>query len=118
VKSAGAEIIWRPEGKTFIALAPDVAVDTVTELLVPVMPATAVSVAVTVWFPAELSVAEKVPVPLVSVELEGKCAAGSVLVKCTVPLYWLAVTPKPVSAVTVIATLWPVTAVLGADIEK
>ena len=44
------------------------------------------SVAVIVWLPAVLSVALKVPVPLVSVELAGRAAWPSVLVKWTVPL--------------------------------
>ena len=52
---------------------------------VPVIEPFAVSVAVTVWLPAEFKVAENVPVPLVSVEFCGSAADKSELVKCTVP---------------------------------
>ena len=52
---------------------------------VPVIEALTVSVAVMVWLPTVFNVAEKVPVPLVSVELAGSAAWASVLVKCTVP---------------------------------
>jgi len=58
---------------------------TVIVLLVPVMLVVTVSVAVIVWLPAVLSVALKVPVPLVSVLLAGRLALPSLLVKCTVP---------------------------------
>ena len=40
-----------------------------------------VSIAVMVWLPAVFSVAENVPVPLVNVELAGRTACPSVLVK-------------------------------------
>ena len=53
--------------------------------LVPVSELT-VSVAVIVSFPAVLSVALKVPTPLVRVLLAGRTACPSLLVKCTVPL--------------------------------
>lgn len=46
----------------------------------------AVSVAVRVCFPLVFSVALKMPVPFVSLELGGRIASGSLLVKCTVPL--------------------------------
>jgi hypothetical protein len=52
---------------------------------VPVIEAVTVSVAVIVWPPVVLSVAEKVPVPFVSVEFAGSTAWLSVLVKCAVP---------------------------------
>ena len=52
---------------------------------VPVIETVIVSVAVIVWLPTVFSVAEKVPVPFVSVELAGSTAWPSVLVKCTVP---------------------------------
>ena len=52
---------------------------------VPVIEEFTVSVPVTVWPPAVLSVAEKVPTPLVSVELTGREADPSVVVKWTVP---------------------------------
>jgi hypothetical protein len=54
---------------------------------VPVIVAVTVSVAVTVWLPTVLNVTEKIPVPLVSVVFAGSTAEGSVLVKCTVPVY-------------------------------
>ena len=53
---------------------------------VPVIEAVAVSVAVMVWLPQVLKVAENVPMPLVRVEFAGSVAAESVLVKCTVPV--------------------------------
>ena len=52
---------------------------------VPVIVEVTVSVAVIVWLPAVLSVAEKVPVPLVSAEFAGGTAEPSVLVKPTIP---------------------------------
>jgi hypothetical protein len=52
---------------------------------VPVIETVTVSVAVIVWLPTVFSVAEKVPVPLASVELAGSTAWPSVLVKCAVP---------------------------------
>ena len=55
------------------------------EFDVPVIEAVTVSVAVIVWLPTVFNVAEKVPVPLVSVEFAGSTAWASVLVKCTVP---------------------------------
>ena len=65
----------------------------VTEMLpdVPVIEEFTVSVAVMVWFPAVFSVAENVPTPLVNVELAGNVAEPSLLVKCTVPEYPVAV---------------------------
>ena len=58
---------------------------TVMGSLVPVMLLVTVSVAVIVWLAALVSVALKVPVPLVNVALAGKVAVTSVLVKWTVP---------------------------------
>jgi predicted RNA-binding protein with TRAM domain len=60
---------------------------------VPVMEDVTVSVAVIVRFPAVFSVAENVPTPFVNVESAGKVAEPSVLVKCTVPAYSVAVFP-------------------------
>ncbi len=57
-------------------------------VMAPVVPASdevTVSVAVIVWLPAVLRVAEKLPTPLARVEFAGNAAAASVLVKCTVP---------------------------------
>jgi hypothetical protein len=48
---------------------------------VPAIDELTVSVAVTVWVPAVSRVAEKVPVPLVSVLSAGSTAAPSLLVK-------------------------------------
>lgn len=50
-------------------------------LEVPVTDACKVSVAVTVWLPAVVNVADRVPTPLINVESAGRVAAGSVLVK-------------------------------------
>ena len=58
---------------------------TLIELDVPLSEDVAVSVAAMVWLPLAFNFAEKLPVPLVSVELAGNTACGSVLVKCTVP---------------------------------
>src|SRR6476619_4412722 len=72
-------------------LADDVTVVVVLALLtaiaplVPVMAALTVSVPVMVCGPAVLSVALKLPAPLVSVLLAGNTAPPSVLVKWTVP---------------------------------
>ena len=55
-------------------------------LLVPVIAAVATSVAVSVWLPGDLRVALKTPTPLVSVELPGRAALASLLVKWTVPV--------------------------------
>jgi hypothetical protein len=52
---------------------------------IPVIDVETVSVAVMVSLPEVLSVAEKFPTPLVSVELAGSTAFPSLLVKCTVP---------------------------------
>ena len=64
---------------------------TVMELDVPVTDELTVSVAVMARVPGVLSVTENVPVPLVNVEFAGNVAAPSVLVKCTVPTYPVAV---------------------------
>ena len=61
------------------------AADTLTAALVPVSDPLTVSVAVTVLLPAVLSVTLKLPEPFVNVELAGRTAAGSLLVKWTVP---------------------------------
>ncbi len=58
---------------------------TLIESEVPAMEAVTESVAVMVWPPIVFSVAEKVAVPFVRVELAGSVAWLSVLVKCTVP---------------------------------
>ena len=53
--------------------------------VVPAIPEFAVSVAVTVWLPAVLSVTVNACWPLDSVEFAGSTAAGSLLVNLTVP---------------------------------
>ncbi len=58
---------------------------TATVFELPVIEAFAVSVAPRVWLPAVFSVAEKLPVPFVRVELAGRTACPSLPVKCTVP---------------------------------
>ncbi len=60
-------------------------------LLVPLMDGSLVSVAVIVWYPSVLSVGMKMAVPLGNGESGGSNAKGSVLVKCTVPGYPVAV---------------------------
>ncbi len=73
-----------------------------------------VSVAMMVWLPEVFRVAEKVPVPFVSVELAGSTALPSVLEKWTVPAYVVAALPKESSAVTVKLNGVPVLAVAVA----
>jgi hypothetical protein len=65
-----------------------------------------------------LSVAAKVPTPFVSIELTGNTAASSLLVKCTVPAYPVAVAFEDVNAVTVKLIGVPGAAVAGAVNEK
>jgi hypothetical protein len=55
------------------------------ELEVPVIEAVTVSIAVMDWLLALFSVAEKVPIPFVSIELAGSTAWPSLVVKCAVP---------------------------------
>jgi hypothetical protein len=55
------------------------------EFDIPVIEAVTVSVAVIVWLPTVFSVAEKLPIPFVSIEFADRTAWLSVLVKCTVP---------------------------------
>ena len=73
-----------------------------------------VSVAMMVWLPEVFSVAAKVPVPFESVELAGSTALPSVLEKCTVPAYVVAVLLKESRAVTVKLNGVPVLAVAAA----
>jgi hypothetical protein len=58
---------------------------TLMDFELPEMEEAAMSVAVTVWLPAVVSVAAKTLLPDTSVESLGSCAVVSVLVKCTVP---------------------------------
>jgi hypothetical protein len=74
---------------------------------VPVMLEVTVSVAVRVCVPAVKNVAEKLPVPLVSVEFEGRVAWVSDEVKCTVPVYAGVVLPHASVAVIVKLALEP-----------
>ena len=90
---------------------------TLMEPLVPVMLPDTVSVAVIVLLPTVLSVALNVPLPLVSVELAGSTAAPSVLVKCTVPAYPVAVLPWASLATTVTLNGVPAVAFTGTVIE-
>ena len=81
---------------------------------VPVIEPVTVSVAVIVCDPVVLSVAENVPVPAVSVALAGSTAWPSLLVKCTVPAYPVAVLLEASSAVTVMLNAVPAVAFAGA----
>jgi hypothetical protein len=75
-----------------VALGPEKTLDVTTmDALVPVVAEVTVSVAVIVWLPAVFSVALKVPTPLVSVAFAGSTEAPSLLEKCTVPAYDVAV---------------------------
>lgn len=68
--------------------------------------------------PTVLSVTWKVPTPFVSVEFAGRAAFPSLLVKCTVPVYPVAVALDASSAVTVKLIGVPGVAVAGAVTEK
>ncbi len=72
----GAETVKWVAAPAPTAMVPDV----------PVMVSVIVSVALMVRLPVVCRVAEKLPVPVESVEFAGRTAAPSVLVKCTVPL--------------------------------
>jgi hypothetical protein len=85
---------------------------------VPVIDAVTVSVPVRVWLPAVFRVAEKVPTPLVNVAFAGNTAWPSLLVKCTVPLYPVAVRLDASNAVTVNVNAVPAVAEAGADTVK
>ena len=68
--------------------------------------------------PVVLSLAEKVPTPFVNVEFAGNTAVPSLLAKCTVPVYPVAVAFVAVSAVTVKLNAVPAVAAAGAVTEK
>jgi hypothetical protein len=68
--------------------------------------------------PRVFKVAENVPVPFVSVALAGNAATPSLLVKCTVPAYPVAVAFDASSAVTVKSNAVPAVAFVGAVTEK
>ena len=87
---------------------------TVTSELVPVMEAVIVSVAVISCWPAVFRVTGNVPAPLVRVLSDGNPAFGSVLMKCTVPGYSVAVLLKASCAVNVTLTELPATTPVGA----
>src|SRR5439155_7955023 len=78
--------------------------------------ALAASDAVSVCDPAPISVAEKVPWPLVRLESGGSTTPieVSLLLKCTVPLYEVTGLPWASSAVTLTETAWPAVALAGA----
>jgi hypothetical protein len=81
VAVAGAETVKCVAAGELTVIVPDV----------PVIAVVSESVAVIVCGPAVFSVAENVPTPFVSVEFAGNVAAPSVLVKCAVPGYPVAV---------------------------
>ena len=91
------------------------AADTVMKGVVVAIEVFTVSLAVMVCVPAWISVAVKVPTPADSVELgTGRnVAPASVLVKCTVPVYPLAVLPNRSSATTLTEKFCPAVALLG-----
>jgi hypothetical protein len=84
----------------------------------PVIDAVTVSVAATVCAPAVFNVTENAPTPFVSVEFAGSTACVSLLVKCTVPVYPVAVAFEAVNAVTVTLNAVPDVAFAGAVTEK
>ena len=68
--------------------------------------------------PIVLSVAVKVPTPFVNVEFAGNTAVPSLLAKCTVPVYPVAVVFAAVNAVTIKLNAAPFVALDGAATEK
>jgi hypothetical protein len=105
---AGADTVKCVAAVAFTVIVPDV----------PVIAAVTVSVAVIVRGPLVLRVTENVPTPLVNVEFAGNVAAPSLLVKCTVPVYPVAVLFDPSRAVTVKLNASPAVAVPGAETAK
>ena len=90
--SAGENAVFTVAvGGTFQTKLLAAAALTATRPLVPLMELVTVSVAVMVRLPAVFSVAENVPAPLVSVLSAGSTACASPLVKCTIPVYPVAV---------------------------
>jgi hypothetical protein len=87
-------------------------------LIAPEVPVMEPSAAVIVCEAAVRRVALNVPVPLVRVVSVGRVAAPSVLVKCTVPAYPVAVLLKASRAVTVTLTAAPAVAAEGAETVK
>ena len=67
--------------RAVVMLPVDTNLATSIEFELPVMEVVTVSVALMVWLPTVFSVAEKLPVPFVSIESGGKTAWLSVLVK-------------------------------------
>ena len=92
--------------------------DTVIVPDTPVIDAVTVSVAAIVCAPAVCSTAGNVPTPFSSAEFAGNTAAPSLLVKCAVPVYPVAVAFEAVNAVTVRLNMVPAVAVAGAITEK
>jgi hypothetical protein len=88
------------------------------EFEAPTMEAVEVSVALIIWLPAVIRVAERTLLPDASVESAGSCALGSVLVKCTVPAYLVTVAFEASSAVTVKLREVPEGTLTGAVTEK
>src|SRR5580704_11330530 len=80
----------------------------------PVIDAVAVSVAAIVCAPAVFNTAGNVPTPFSSAEFAGNTAFVSLLVKCTVPVYPVAVVFAAVSAVTTRLNVAPAVAYAGA----
>ena len=82
------------------------------------MEAVEVSVALIIWLPAVVRVAERTLLPDASVESAGSCALGSVLVKCTVPAYLVTAAFDASSAVTVKLNDTALAALAGVLTEK
>lgn len=85
---------------------------------VPTIEAVTVSVAVMAWLPGIFRVAENVPAPLVKAEFAGSVAAASLLVKCIVPAYPVAVLLLASRAVTVKLNALPAVSGDAADTMK
>jgi hypothetical protein len=97
-----------------ITVSANVAALTVIVPEVPAIDAVAVSVVVIVCAPTVCNTAGNVPTPFSSAEFDGSTAVPSLLVKCTVPVYPVAVVFEAVSAVTVMLNIDPAVAFAGA----
>jgi hypothetical protein len=101
-----------------VSIGPGPTPVTVTVPDVPVIDAVTVSVAVIVCPPAVFSTAGSIITPFNSAEFAGRTAFPSLLVKCTVPVYPVAVVFVAVSAVTVRLNVLPAVTIVGTITEK
>jgi hypothetical protein len=84
----------------------------------PVIELVVWSVAVMIWLPAVVSVAENVPRPEINGIFPGSCAFASLLVKCTVPEYIVVALFEASNAVSVMVNEVPDGIFAGATTKK